>query len=92
MEEVEVMDKVVAKVEKKISDAKDPTPKREIDNAIIPILEDQHPHSVAEMASRVNLSAEKIQHVFRFLAKYSLITYDEQSKTAVICDDFLSLK
>ena len=61
------------------------------DDAIIDILEDQHAHSVAEIASKVNLSAEKVQHVFRFLAKYALITYDEVCKTAVICDDFVAL-
>jgi len=77
------------KLEKGINDAAHRTPKW--DDAIIHILEDQHPHSVAEIASKVNLSAEKIQHVFRFLTKYSLISYDEEHKTAVICDDFLAL-
>ena len=61
-------------------------------DTILNILEDQHPHSVAEIASLVNISAEKVELFFRFLAKYSFITYDEQRETAVICVDFLSLK
>lgn len=60
-------------------------------DAIIAILEDQHAHSVAEIASLVNLSAEKVQQVVRFMAKYDLIHYDEEYKTAVICDDFRAL-
>lgn len=77
------------KLEKGIPEETHRTPKW--DDAIIHILEDQHAHSVAEIASKVNLSAEKVQHVFRFLAKYALITYDEACKTAVICDDFVAL-
>jgi predicted transcriptional regulator len=64
------------------------TRKRELDEEILQILEDQYPHSIAEIASRVKLSTEKIQLYFYFLAKSSLITYDEQSKKAVICYDF----
>jgi len=61
-------------------------------NAIIRILEDQHPHSVSEIASLVNISAEKVELFFRFLAKHGFVTYDEKRKAAIICADFLSLK
>ena len=63
-------------------------------NMILRILEDQYPilMSEIEIASLVNISAEKIELFLHFLAKYSLITYDEQRETAVICTDFLSLK
>ena len=60
-----------------------------VDNSIIHILEDRYPHSVAEIASSVNLSAEKAEFFLRFLAKHSFITYDEQRETAVISTDFL---
>jgi predicted transcriptional regulator len=73
---------------KRIGDNRHLTRKRELDEEILQILEDQHPHSIAEIASRVKLSTEKIQLYFYFLAKSSLITYDEQSKKAVICYDF----
>ena len=65
--------------------------KRALDTAIVDILEDQHPHSVAEIASRVNLKAEKVGSFLQFLANYSFITYNEQSMTAVICPDFAAL-
>ena len=63
-------------------------------NTILRILEDQYPLSMpkVEIASLVNISAEKIELCLRFLAKYSFITYDEQRETAVICTDFFSLK
>ena len=65
--------------------------KNDTDNSIIHILEDQLPHSVAEIASLVNISAEKVEFFLRFLAKYSFVSYDETRETAVICADFLSL-
>jgi len=49
-------------------------------NAILRILEDQHPHSVSEIASRVNTSEEKVGLFLRFLAKYGFATYDEDKK------------
>jgi len=61
-------------------------------DAILRILEDQHPHSVAEIASLVNISADEVESFLRFLAKYSIVTYDEERKTAIIRADFLSLK
>lgn len=63
-------------------------------NAILRILEKYYPHSVSEIeiASFLNLSAEKVDLFLGFLAKYSVISYNERIKTAVICDDFLSLK
>ncbi len=67
------------------------TPKKELDTRIVDILEDQYPHSVAEIASRVNLEAEKVGSFLQFLANYSFITYDEQNTTALICPDFLAL-
>jgi len=76
------------KRKKRISGNRHLTRKRELDEEILHILEDQYPHSIAEIASRVKLSTEKIQLYFYFLAKSSLITYDEQSKKAVICYDF----
>lgn len=66
-------------------------PMSEMD-AIIHILEDLHPHSVTEIASIVNIPAEKVELFFRFLAKYSFIKYDERRKTAVIHADFSALK
>ena len=75
-----------------ISDGGRLTPKIKVDNSIIHILEDQHSHSVSEIASSTNIPAEKVELFLRFLAKYSFITYDEQRETAVICADFLSLK
>jgi len=53
-------------------------------NAILRILEDQQPHSVSEIASRVNTSEEKVELFLRFLAKYGFVTYDEDKKTATI--------
>jgi Mn-dependent DtxR family transcriptional regulator len=61
-------------------------------DAILRILEDQHPHSVAVIASLVNISAGEVESFLRFLAKYSIITYNEERKTAIIRADFLSLK
>jgi len=63
-------------------------------NTILRILEHQYPLSISavDIASLVNIPAEKVELFLRFLAKYSFITYDEQKKTAVICDDFFSLK
>lgn len=60
-------------------------------SAIIRILEDEQPHSLPEIASLLNLSAEKVESFLRFLAKYNIITYDETRKTAVISADFLAL-
>ena len=62
--------------------------KRDLDEEILHILEDQYPHSIADIASRMKLSTEKIQLYLYFLAKSSLISYDEQSERAVICYDF----
>ena len=63
-------------------------------NTILRTLEYQYPLSMSEVeiASLVNISAEKVELFLHFLAKYSFITYDEQRKTAVTCADFLSLK
>ena len=60
-------------------------------SAIIRILEDNQPHSVAELASLLHLSAEKIEAILRFMAKYNLVRYDEAEKTAVISTDFSAL-
>jgi len=68
------------------------TPEIKVVNSITHILEDQRSHSVSEIASCTNIPAEKVELFLRFLAKYSFITYDEQKTTAIICDDFLSLK
>ena len=67
------------------------TPEIKAANSITHILEDQHNHSVPEIASYTNIPAEKVELFLRFLAKYSFISYDEQNKTAVIYTDFLSL-
>ena len=63
-------------------------------NMILRILEDKYPLSMSEVeiASLVNLPVGKTELFLRFLAKYSFITYDEHRKTAVICNDFLSLR
>ena len=58
---------------------------------ILRILEDQHPHSVSGIAESVNMPAEKVEYIFRFLAKYSFITYDKKRNTVNIRPDFLSL-
>jgi DNA-binding IclR family transcriptional regulator len=60
-------------------------------NSILRILEDQHPHSVSGIAKSVNMPAEKVESIFRFLAKYSFITYDKKRNTVNIRPDFLSL-
>jgi len=60
-------------------------------NSILRILEDQHPHSVSGIAENVNMPAEKVESIFRFLAKYSFITYDKKKSTVNIRPDFLSL-
>ena len=60
-------------------------------NAILRILEDQNPHSVSEIASRIKMSEEKVELFLRFLAKYEFITYDEERKTAIIRADTSSL-
>jgi predicted transcriptional regulator len=83
MGEVEVMD---------VAKAFEITPKSKPDNSIIHILEDQRPHSMAEIASLVNISADKVESFVRFLAKYGIVTYGEERKEAIICADFLSLK
>lgn len=61
---------------------------------ILRILEARHPHSVSgyEIASRVQLSEENIEFFLGFLAKYALITYDADEKTAVINADFSALE
>jgi predicted transcriptional regulator len=78
-------------IEQATSDGTYLTRKKDLNNAIIDILEDQHPHSVAEIALRVNLEAEKVVAFLEFLADYSLVTYDQQDETAVICPDFSAL-
>jgi Mn-dependent DtxR family transcriptional regulator len=59
-------------------------------DAILRILEDQKTHSVSEIASRVNISEEKVELFLRFLAKYEFVTYDEERKTAVMRADSFS--
>jgi len=59
--------------------------------SIMQTLEDGRPHSVSEIASCTNIPAEDVERFLQFLAKYSFITYDKRKRTAVICDDFLSL-
>ena len=63
-------------------------------NMILRILEDQYPilMSEIEIASLINIPVEKVELFLHFLAKYSIITYDEQRETAIICTDFSSLK
>ncbi len=64
--------------------------KEKLMDAILRILEDQKPHSVSEIASRVNISEEKVELFLRFLAKYEFVTYDEERKTAVMRSDSFS--
>ena len=64
---------------------------RKIDK-ILHILEDHHVHSLTEIAERVHLSAEQVALLFRFLATYSFIIYNEQKETAVLCTELLALK
>jgi predicted transcriptional regulator len=93
MELIEVKNKELESLHigRKISDDTDLTPKRDLANAIVDILEDQHPHSVAEIALQVNLEAGKVGSFLEFLANYSFITYNRQNTTAVICPDFAAL-
>jgi len=88
---VEVKDEAVGLLKVGISEEY-LTPEIKVVDSITHILEDQRSHSVSEIASCTNIPAEKVELFLRFLAKYSFITYDEQKKTAVICDDFFSLK
>ena len=44
------------------------------------VLEDQHSHSVSEVASCINIPAEKVEPFLRFLPIYSFISYGEQKK------------
>lgn len=67
------------------------TPKRDVGTEIVAILEDTYPHSVTEIASRVNVEAEKVRTFLQFLAHYSFIIYDEQNTTAMIYSDFAAL-
>jgi len=62
--------------------------------AILRILEERYPHSVSgiEIASLLNLSEENVDFLLGFLAKYTLITYDDREKTAVISADFSALE
>jgi DNA-binding IclR family transcriptional regulator len=53
-------------------------------NAILRILENRHSHTVSEIASRVNISEEKVELFLRFFAKYEFVTYDGDKKTATI--------
>jgi len=64
--------------------------KEKLMDAILRILEDQKTHSVSEIASRVNISEEKVELFLRFLAKYEFVTYDEERKTAVMRSDSFS--
>ncbi|RZN44098.1 MAG: hypothetical protein EFT35_00610 [Methanophagales archaeon ANME-1-THS] len=59
---------------------------------ILRILEDQRLHSITEMVERVHLSAEQVAFLFRFLAAYSFIRYNEQDETAIISTELLALK
>jgi hypothetical protein len=63
-------------------------------HAILRILEDRYPHAVSgiEIASLVDLSAEKVGSFLGFLAKYSFVIYDETEKTAAIRADFSALE
>jgi len=64
--------------------------KEKLMDAILRILEDQKTHSVSEIASRVNITEEKVELFLRFLAKYEFVTYDEERKTAVMRSDSFS--
>jgi len=64
--------------------------KEKLMDAILRILEDQKIHSVSEIASRVNITEEKVELFLRFLAKYEFVTYDEERKTAVMRSDSFS--
>lgn len=62
--------------------------------AILRILEDRYPHAVSgsELASLVDLPAEKVGAFLGFLAKYSFISYNETEKTARVRAEFSALE
>jgi DNA-binding IclR family transcriptional regulator len=60
-------------------------------NMLLRILEDMHPYSVAGIASLLKIPEDKAALFLRFLAKYNIVTYDEEHDAAVISTDFLLL-
>jgi hypothetical protein len=65
-----------------------PEPKRAGDTVIMALLEDQNPHSLSELASHANIPVWKVNAFINFLAKYTLVTYDEQKQLVVISPEF----
>ncbi len=68
-----------------------PEPKIAGDTVIMDILDDQNPHSLAELALHAKIPVWKVSAFINFLAKYALVTYDEQKQIVVIRPDFVLL-
>jgi hypothetical protein len=68
-----------------------PEPKRAGDTVIMDILDDQNPHSLAELAAHAKIPVWKVNAFINFLAKYDLVMYDEQKQSVVIRPDFVRL-
>jgi len=68
-----------------------PEPEKTGDAVIMEILNDQVPHSLAELASIAHVPVWKVRAFVDFLAKYALVTYDQQKQIVAICPDFVLL-
>jgi predicted transcriptional regulator len=64
----------------------------EQDRRIIEILEDQIPHTLSELATCTNLPLRVVRAFVQFLAKFELITYDEQKQIVLSHPEFAKLK
>lgn len=69
-----------------------PEPTRAEESVITEILEDQNPHSIAELAAHANLPLQAVSAFVHFLEKYALVTYDEQEQMVMITPDFALLQ
>jgi len=63
----------------------------EQDRRIIEILEDRTPHTLSELATCTNLPLRVVRAFVQFLAKFELITYDEQKQIVLIHPEFARL-
>jgi predicted transcriptional regulator len=66
-------------------------PKCEEDRVIIEILEDRIPHTLSELATCANLPLRVVRAFVQFLAKFELLSYDEQKQIVLIHPEFAKL-
>ncbi len=61
------------------------------EEVIIEILEDRIPHTLSELATRANLPLRVVRAFVQFLAKFELLSYDEQKQIVLIHPEFAML-